>query len=378
MKIAIIGAGLTGATIARLFAVNGHNVEVYEKASYPGGLAYDYDLSGTMVSHYGPHIFHTVYEDIWNFANKFGNFIPIKYKVQALTRKGWLPYPINRESIIKVCNSIRSMKKEIAAGGVLKENHGYELNLHNYETKALKCIGNRLYKTFVKDYDAKFHGRELCNVLPELFDGINIDENDHKNYFYKDTFVGFPKHGFTRMIEKMLNHSRIIVSYNHEIGQKFLIKIREQFDLIVSTASPDSLLNYRHTIIPYHKSSFTFLSCDTNWPTPTVKFCIKDIPFINGVDYKRLHKGTNSVVMMEMISESGDRLYPIRSKRNIFLHQKYVNELKEHYGVISVGRLGSFKQISMAQSISQSITFVRRVISLYNKYNNIYKVKEEL
>ena len=88
MKIAIIGAGLTGATIARLFAVNGHNVEVYEKASYPGGLAYDYDLSGTMVSHYGPHIFHTDYEDIWNFANKFGNFIPIKYKVQALTRKG--------------------------------------------------------------------------------------------------------------------------------------------------------------------------------------------------------------------------------------------------------------------------------------------------
>ena len=76
------------------------------------------------------------------------------------------------------------MKKEIAAGGVLKENHGYELNLHNYETKALKCIGNRLYKTFVKDYDAKFHGRELCNVLPELFDGINVDEDDHKNYFY--------------------------------------------------------------------------------------------------------------------------------------------------------------------------------------------------
>ena len=58
-KIIIVGAGLSGATVARLFADSGMDVTVVDKRATIGGNAYDYvDKNGITVQPYGPHIFH--------------------------------------------------------------------------------------------------------------------------------------------------------------------------------------------------------------------------------------------------------------------------------------------------------------------------------
>ena len=60
MKILIVGAGFSGAVIARELAENGYKVTIYEKRSHVAGNAYDYfNEHGFLIHKYGPHLFHT-------------------------------------------------------------------------------------------------------------------------------------------------------------------------------------------------------------------------------------------------------------------------------------------------------------------------------
>ena len=71
-RVLIVGAGFSGAVIGRILAENDWNVHIIDERSHTAGNSYserDKD-TGVMVHIYGPHIFHTDNEDVWNFVNK--------------------------------------------------------------------------------------------------------------------------------------------------------------------------------------------------------------------------------------------------------------------------------------------------------------------
>ncbi|EDD0485882.1 FAD-dependent oxidoreductase, partial [Salmonella enterica subsp. enterica serovar Give] len=76
-KILIVGAGLSGAVIARQLAEQGHVVNIIDQRSHIGGNAYDArdEHTGIMVHVYGPHIFHTDNETVWNYVNKYAEMM---------------------------------------------------------------------------------------------------------------------------------------------------------------------------------------------------------------------------------------------------------------------------------------------------------------
>jgi UDP-galactopyranose mutase len=59
MQVAIAGAGVTGATIARLLAEAGHNITIYEQRNHVAGNCHTKEEQGVLVHRYGAHIFHT-------------------------------------------------------------------------------------------------------------------------------------------------------------------------------------------------------------------------------------------------------------------------------------------------------------------------------
>ena len=60
MNILVVGAGFSGAVMARQLAEAGHKVLVIDKRKHIGGNAFDeLDSNGVLVHRYGPHIFHT-------------------------------------------------------------------------------------------------------------------------------------------------------------------------------------------------------------------------------------------------------------------------------------------------------------------------------
>ena len=96
-NIGIIGAGFSGCVIARELALNGYNVEILESRSHIGGNCYSYRDSETnvLVHKYGPHIFHTDNQEVWNYVNSFSEFMPYVNRVKTTTNGKVFSLPLN-------------------------------------------------------------------------------------------------------------------------------------------------------------------------------------------------------------------------------------------------------------------------------------------
>ena len=70
----IVGAGLFGSIFARELTDNGYKCLVIDKRNHIGGNCYTEEIEGINVHKYGPHIFHTSNQFVWDFVNRFAKF----------------------------------------------------------------------------------------------------------------------------------------------------------------------------------------------------------------------------------------------------------------------------------------------------------------
>ena len=70
----IVGAGITGATLADLLRKAGKTCLVIEKRDHVAGNVYTEDVEGIQVHMYGAHIFHTSDRRVWDYVGRFAEF----------------------------------------------------------------------------------------------------------------------------------------------------------------------------------------------------------------------------------------------------------------------------------------------------------------
>lgn len=70
MKIAVLGAGVSGLTVARLLKEKGNDVYIYEKEKTVGGLARTRFTNGNLYDPHGGHIFNSKHSEVvdWVFS----------------------------------------------------------------------------------------------------------------------------------------------------------------------------------------------------------------------------------------------------------------------------------------------------------------------
>ena len=67
--VLVVGAGLSGATVARQLAEQGYTVRVIDQRDHIGGNCYDrVNEHGIRVNQYGAHLFHTSSERVWTYV----------------------------------------------------------------------------------------------------------------------------------------------------------------------------------------------------------------------------------------------------------------------------------------------------------------------
>ncbi len=100
-KILVVGAGLSGAVIARELAQAGHQIEVIDARDHIAGNCHtERDKeTGVMVHVYGPHIFHTDDTEVWNYVNGFQTFLPYKNRVKTTSNGQVYSLPVNLHTI---------------------------------------------------------------------------------------------------------------------------------------------------------------------------------------------------------------------------------------------------------------------------------------
>src|SRR5690606_10773480 len=125
--ILIIGAGISGSVLAERYANSGKKVLILEKRDHIAGNCYDYiDENGILVSKYGAHLFHTNFEEVWEFVNRFLQWYPWEHKVLAKVEGQLVNIPINMTTVNSICNlnlkNEEEMKDWLEANRVKIEN----------------------------------------------------------------------------------------------------------------------------------------------------------------------------------------------------------------------------------------------------------------
>ena len=147
-KILIVGAGFSGAVIGRQLAEKGHQVHIIDQRDHIGGNSYDARDSETnvMVHVYGPHIFHTDNETVWNYVNKHAEMMPYVNRVKATVNGQVFSLPINLHTInqffSKTCRLMRPERSLLRKGTAL-------LLIH-------KLLKSKRYALLVKSYMRPF------------------------------------------------------------------------------------------------------------------------------------------------------------------------------------------------------------------------------
>src|SRR5512141_2950601 len=99
----VVGAGFAGAVLAERLASAGQKVLVVEKRNHVGGNAYDhYDDAGILVHRYGPHIFHTNSQEVFEYLSRFTEWRFYEHRVLAQVDGKLVPIPINLDTVNQV------------------------------------------------------------------------------------------------------------------------------------------------------------------------------------------------------------------------------------------------------------------------------------
>lgn len=277
----IIGAGFSGAVMARQLvdALDCH-VEVWDERDHVAGNCHtERDTeTGVMVHKYGPHIFNTDNERVWEYVNRFGEFRPWVNRVKANTARGMFSMPINLLTINQFFG--KSMGPDEARTFVASLGDASIKEPQNFEEQALKMIGRELYEAFFKGYTVKQWGvdpKELpASVLKRLPIRFNYDDN-----YYSKKYQGIPDEGYTGVIRKILDHPRITVRLSTPFQVSSFSSHVSAFSHIFYTGPIDAFFNHSEGRLGYRTVTFERVETDAedyqgnaviNYPDESVRW----------------------------------------------------------------------------------------------------------
>src|SRR3954466_13170291 len=93
-RVMIVGAGLTGCTLAHRLAGAGGGSVLLERAAVPGGLIRSEHMEGVLYEPHGSHIFHTEDAEVWELANAMTPFNDYRHRVDIVVEGRVLNWPI--------------------------------------------------------------------------------------------------------------------------------------------------------------------------------------------------------------------------------------------------------------------------------------------
>ncbi len=353
----VVGAGLAGATAARILAEREKKVLVIEQRNHVGGNCHDYKNEyGITVHSYGPHIFRTGNKNVWDFLNRFTKFNYYQHRVISYVDGRFVPFPINRDTICQLFGiDIPSeevenfLKKEV-------ERSKFEFPPKNLEDFLISQIGERLYEAFFKNYTMKQWNRPPKELLPETVARIQIRSNRDDRYF-TDRYQGIPIYGYTKMVENMLDHDNISIMLNVDYSD-----LRDAIDaeLTVYTGQLDRFFGYKYGKLEYRSLNFELATYDLEYyqPVATVNYP-NDYDWTRITEYKHFlgERSSKTTVCFEYPRTEGEPYYIVLTNENMEKRNKYMEEVKELEKTgkyIFVGRLGEGKYYSMDQVVESS------------------------
>lgn len=357
MKCLIVGAGLSGAVLARVFAEQGTACTVLEKRGHAGGHCHtERDArTGIMMHCYGPHIFHSDDDAVWDFVTRFARFRPFQYTVVADVGGVRYPLPINLDTLSQFFG--RTVDAEEARAFVQANADAFQGEPVTFEDQALATVGPDLYRAFFFGYTTKQWGRHPRELPASVLKRLPLRFNHDGNYFHHAR-IGIPEDGYTALIGRMLDHPLIQVRY----GERFERRDRiEGIDHVYYTGGLDAFFEFAHGRLPYRALRFEHFYAEGDYQqTVAVNYPDPDVPYTRITEHKRFtpweHFDT-TVCSREFSHECGpgdEPFYPVNLAGHSALLERYLAEARALSGYSFVGRLATFQYLDMDVAITRA------------------------
>lgn len=353
----IVGAGLFGASFARIMSERGKKCLVIEKRDGLGGNIATENIEGITVHKYGAHIFHTDDKRVWEFVNRFAEFNNFVNSPIANYKGKLYSMPFNMYTFYGLwgCKTPDEARKIIAAQ---REKHGVASGEpKNLEEKALSMVGEDVYNTLIKGYTEKQWGRD-CKLLPPFIIGRLPLRFTFDNNYFNDRFQGIPIGGYTSMIERMLDDSNIEVRTGADYFDD-----RAALDAVAATTlytgAVDRFFDYKFGELEYRSLRFETETLDVPdyQGNAVVNYTEFDVPYTRIIEHKhfdKTQKSDKTVVTREYpkaYSAGCEPYYPVNDEKNNALYAKYA-ELANKSNVLFGGRLAGYKYYDMDDTVA--------------------------
>lgn len=353
----IIGAGLFGATVAHQKTKEGKKCLVIDRRPHIAENIYSKEIEGIQVHIYGPHIFHTAYEEVWNYVNQFASFNHFHYEPVANYKGELYNLPFNMNTF----HQMWGVNTPAEALAKLEEQRSeFTGEPGNLEEQAISLIGRDVYEKLIKGYTQKQWGRP-CSELPAfIIRRIPVRLRYDNNYF-NDPYQGIPIGGYTQMVANMLEGIEVRLNCDY-------LKDKEYYDSLaekkVYTGPIDAYFDYQYGSLQYRSLRFEteVLDVDNYQGRAGMNFTDVDTPYTRIVEHKHFEFGKGNVgktvITREYSKEwtQGDEpYYAVNDEKNQALYEKYRALADREANVIFGGRLAEYKYYDMDKVIRRAL-----------------------
>lgn len=373
-KILIVGAGFSGAVVANELAKTGKFlVEVVDERDHIGGNCHTErdELTNVMVHKYGPHIFHTSNQKIWDYVNSFGKFQPFVNRVKSVFKDKVYSMPINLHTINQFYG--RAFSPAEAKSWIDSLGDQSIAEPQTFEEQAKKFVGEDLYRAFFYGYTKKQWGTEPKNLPASILKRLPVRFNYDDNY-YNDKYQGIPIDGYTAIIERMFDHPNISIKLKYHFV--YFEKAKEQFDHIFYTGPIDAFFSYRFGRLGYRTVFFKeYRSEGDHQGNPVINFADEEIPYTRVHEHKHFTpwESLEKTIYFEEYSketEEGDiPFYPKRLEADMAKLKLYESEVSKIKNITFLGRLATYRYLDMHQIIEEAHETADRFLEQDTKLN---------
>ena len=411
MKVAVIGGGISGLSIARMLSEKAE-VVVFESSNRPGGLIKCDRVQGNLFHRIGGHVFNTKRQDVmnwfWQQFEKETEFVKAKRNATVvLENDKHVPYPIENHAYFLNNDLQHSFINDMLQIANLN-NVVYD----NFEDFLIKRFGLTLYNLYFEPYNYKVWRRDLKQVplswlegklpMPTVTEMIysNMNHVEETNFVHSSFY--YPLKGGSQFIANRLAEG-LNVQYNSKVeaiewrNNQWIIN-NEMYDKVVfcgNIKQLPTLLQNKELINAYaedinqlesHGTTAVFCEIDLNdysWMyLPSNKYeahriiCTGNFSPTNNAD----NKLTGTVEFTDEISESeiDDNLSRIPYKPKYLTHhyEKYtypiqnkdtrqmITDLKSNFEkneLYLLGRFAEWEYYNMDVAIGAAIDLNKRL-----------------
>lgn len=355
----IAGAGFAGAVVAERMASLGKKVLVIDRRKHIGGNAYDHaNEDGLLVHRYGPHIFHTNSEQVFDYLSKFTSWRSYEHRVLASVDGKLVPVPINQDTVNTLYGL--KLKTEAEVEAFFASRAEPRTSIRTSEDVVVSKVGRDLYEKLFRNYTRKQWGKDPSELDALVTARIPVRTNRDDRYF-TDRYQAMPKHGFTHMFENMLDHRNITI----ELGCDYRdVMPKVKFKEVIYSGPVDEFFGFRFGELPYRSLRFEHKTLKKEFlqPVAVVNYP-NDHAYTRVTEFKHLtgqaHRQTS--VVYEYPAAEGDPYYPVPTPENAALYKRYAELAAATPNVHFVGRLATYRYYNMDQVVAQALTLCKHL-----------------